>query len=125
MAAARVLLVDDEPDFVDYIRSAVEESGVTVDVAYNGLEALAAIADSRPDVVVTDVVMPKMDGIELVKEINKIDDSIMVITVTGYPDWNDKVASIKESVRLSFLKPIRIEDVISGVEICLTVAKSS
>ncbi|SMF62631.1 response regulator [Pseudobacteriovorax antillogorgiicola] len=118
---ARVLLVDDEVDFIEFVKPCLEQAGIDVDIAMSGREALESVKKQRPDVVVTDIVMPEMDGVELVKEISRFDDSILMITVTGYPAWDDKLNSIRDSIKVSLLKPIRLDDVLSSVDICLAV----
>ena len=51
--------------------------------------------------------------------------STMIITVTGYPDWEDKIEAIKESVQISLLKPVQIDDVVSSIDICLSLNKTA
>ena len=119
----KVLLVDDEKDFVEFVRPTLEQAGMEVTVAYSGKEALAAIQNDKPHVVVTDIVMPEMNGIELIEEISRTEPDILVITVTGYADWDEKLHAIKDVVKVSLLKPIRLDDVLSSVDICLAVSK--
>ncbi|WP_163339893.1 PleD family two-component system response regulator [Desulfopila sp. IMCC35008] len=57
-----ILLVDDDPDFVEAVRVIVENGGYNVRVAYDGQEGLDAVAEEKPDLIVLDVMMPNMDG---------------------------------------------------------------
>lgn len=57
-----ILLVDDDPDFVEAVRVIVENGGYNVRVAYDGQEGLDAVAEAKPDLIVLDVMMPNMDG---------------------------------------------------------------
>lgn len=57
-----ILLVDDDPDFVEAVRVIVENGGYNVRVAYDGQEGLDAVAEQKPDLIVLDVMMPNMDG---------------------------------------------------------------
>jgi two-component system, OmpR family, alkaline phosphatase synthesis response regulator PhoP len=57
-----ILLVDDDPDFVEAVRVIVENGGYNVRVAYDGQEGLDAVAEQKPDLIVLDVMMPHMDG---------------------------------------------------------------
>jgi len=59
-----ILLVDDDPDFVEAVKVIVENGGYTVRVAYDGQEGLEAVAEERPDLIVLDVMMPVMNGHE-------------------------------------------------------------
>jgi two-component system response regulator AtoC len=79
----RILVVDDEPDLLDMLTAYFLSSKYEVDTATNGHDALAVVSKQRPDVVLLDIHMPRMSGIEALKEIMKIDQSIAVIMVTG------------------------------------------
>ena len=58
----KILLVDDDPDFVEAVKVIVESGGYDVRVAYDGKEGLAAVAEDKPDLIVLDVMMPVMNG---------------------------------------------------------------
>ena len=82
---AKILVVDDEPDARFLLRYAFERAGHEVSEAANGQAALQAIADSRPDLVVTDVMMPVMDGVELIRRLRANPDTahIPILCVSG------------------------------------------
>ncbi|MBC7806781.1 MAG: response regulator [Akkermansiaceae bacterium] len=67
----RILAVDDEPNIVRLIQVNLERDGYTVETANNGAQALAKIRQSRPDLLVSDVMMPEMDGFELLANIRR------------------------------------------------------
>ncbi|SDO67410.1 response regulator [Desulforhopalus singaporensis] len=67
----KVLLVDDDPDFVEAVRVIVEVGGYDVRVAYDGKEGLEAVAEEKPDLIVLDVMMPVMNGHEACAELKK------------------------------------------------------
>lgn len=80
----RVLLIDDDPAIVEALGSYLEgDEGYVVEAAFSGDKGLSALAAHRPDVVLLDVNMPGMSGLEVLKRIRKIDTSIPVIMVTG------------------------------------------
>ncbi|MBI5526134.1 MAG: response regulator [Deltaproteobacteria bacterium] len=64
MEKKRILLVDDDPDFVEAVKAVVTNGGYDVDVAYDGKEALEKAAKQKPDLVILDVMMPVMNGHE-------------------------------------------------------------
>ena len=66
-----VLIVEDEADIVEMLQLILEEEGYTVLVAYNGVEGLACLARSRPDVILLDVMMPKMNGWEMCRHMQE------------------------------------------------------
>jgi DNA-binding NtrC family response regulator len=90
----RLLIVDDEPLILEVLTEHFK-SDYNVDTALNGADALGAILRARPDVVMLDINMPRMNGVEVLKDIKQIDDSIAVIMVTA----NEQVALAAESLR--------------------------
>ena len=93
-ARRRLLIVDDEPLILEVL-SEHFKTEYDVDTALNGADALGAILRARPDVVMLDINMPRMNGVEVLKDIKQIDDSIAVIMVTA----NEQVAMAAESLR--------------------------
>jgi DNA-binding NtrC family response regulator len=90
----RLLIVDDEPLILEVLTEHFK-GDYDVDTALNGADALGAILRARPDVVMLDINMPRMNGVEVLKDIKQIDDSIAVIMVTA----NEQVAMAAESLR--------------------------
>lgn len=91
----KILVVDDEEDVCELIKSFLESSGYTAFTASRALNALEIVQLEKPSLVMLDIIMPDMDGIECLKRIKKIDPSIIVIMVSGLQDEN--VA--KEAIR--------------------------
>jgi len=71
MSKKKVLLVDDDPDFVDAVRSVVEGDGYEVEVAYDGKEALEKVGPFKPDLIILDVMMPVVNGHEACAKIKE------------------------------------------------------
>ena len=90
----RVLIVDDEPLILEVL-SEHFKTDFEVETAANGADALGAILRQRPDVVLLDINMPRMNGIAVLKDIKQIDDSIAVIMVTA----NEQVALAAEALK--------------------------
>jgi two-component system alkaline phosphatase synthesis response regulator PhoP len=84
----KVLLVDDDPDFVEAVRVIVESGGYDVSVAYDGKEGLEAVAKEKPDLIVLDVMMPVMNGHETCQALKKDPETakIPVILLTAVAD---------------------------------------
>ncbi len=83
-----ILLVDDDPDFVEAVRVIVENGGYEVAVAYDGQEGLEAVEQRRPDLIVLDVMMPVMNGHEACAKLkgDKETESIPIILLTAVAD---------------------------------------
>jgi DNA-binding response OmpR family regulator len=80
---ARILLVDDEPLLRETLRIALQAAGHDVSVAQNGAVALALLADQSFDVIVTDVLMPETDGLEMIMRIRKESGNVRIIAMSG------------------------------------------
>lgn len=105
----RILIVEDEPPITRYIQRIIEthcEGFEVVDTADNGMEALEKIQVSKPDLVLTDVKMPGMDGIALVKRIKSDHPDVFSIIISGYQDFNYVKEALKEGVIDYLLKPV-------------------
>ena len=79
----RVLFVEDETDISQIMSEALREVGLNVKIANNGLEALNFLKGFKPDVIVTDIQMPEMNGFEMIKKIEEIDYKCPIIISTG------------------------------------------
>jgi DNA-binding NtrC family response regulator len=90
----RILIVDDEPLILEVL-SEHFKTDFEVETALNGADALGAILRQRPDVVLLDINMPRMNGVEVLKDIKQIDESIAVIMVTA----NEQVALAAEALK--------------------------
>ena len=81
----RVLVVDDEPDFVDLVKQYLEQAGFEVEVAYDGVEGLEKVKANPPDVIVLDVMMPEKDGYAVCDELKQDEkySSIPIVLLTA------------------------------------------
>ena len=79
----RVLVVDDEPDAVELLQEFLTAKGYEVLAASNGEDALRKVKEERPHLILLDVRMPKMNGIEVLKQVRQIDHEVGVIMVTA------------------------------------------
>jgi DNA-binding response OmpR family regulator len=90
-SAAKVLLIDDDAELAELMRRALAASGFDARMATCGLEGLSAFRNDPPDLVVTDIVMPDRDGIELILEMKRLAPDVRVIAITG---WNSGAVDI-------------------------------
>lgn len=102
----RILLVDDEVSCTETIKMALEAWGYDVASATNGEEALAAYEDYDPDLVLSDMVMPKLDGIGLLRRLKQLDPDLGVVLFTAYASLADAVLAMKEGAADVLTKPI-------------------
>lgn len=114
----RLLIVDDEKNTREGLEECVNWEALDVTIigkACNGLEALEAVETCKPDLVITDVCMPKMDGIELAKRIREKDENIRVIFISGYTDLDYLKSAYKCDAVDYLLKPVDIEELEQAV----------
>ena len=113
---ARVLVVDDDPSTVSALETLLRQAGYEVRSAEDGLQALERFADSASDVVVTDVNMPKMSGIELLKNLRKQDPALPVIVCTASDDVATAVEAMRAGAENYLAKPVDIAALIIAIE---------
>jgi signal transduction histidine kinase len=104
-----VLLVDDEKGIRKVLRIVLSDMGYHVRTAKNGAEALRLFKEERPPIVLTDIKMPEMDGIELLRRLKKLSPETEVIMVTGHGDMDLAIKSVKYEATDFVTKPINDE----------------
>lgn len=114
---SRILVVDDEPKNRELIRDTLEAHGFGVEEANDGEQALAAIAQSAPDVVLLDVAMPGMDGLEVCRRLRAQESTadLPVIMVTAHADRQDRLDGIKAGANDYLTKPVDLQDLVLRV----------
>ena len=101
-----ILLVDDEQGIRKVLRIALEDAGYKVITARNGVEALRVFKKATPPIVLTDIKMPEMDGIELLRKIKQESVDTEVIIITGHGDLDLAIKSVKFEATDFVTKPI-------------------
>ncbi|MCK4928448.1 MAG: response regulator [Methanosarcinales archaeon] len=116
---AKILIVDDEPDTVDLVKLVLETEGYQTSVAYSGAEALEKIKIDKPDMVLLDIMMPKMDGWAVRKEI--VDDEetrdIPIVMLTAKAQPIDKMIGLHVVGVADYItKPFGRQELIDSVK---------
>jgi DNA-binding NtrC family response regulator len=101
-----ILLVDDEEGIRKVLGIALADLGYTVHPAENGVDALRIFKDEQPPIVLTDIKMPEMDGIELLRRLKKLSPDTEVIMITGHGDIDLAIKSVKYEATDFVTKPI-------------------
>ncbi len=112
----RVLVVDDDKVLQDTVKNALEYHNFQVDVANNGREAVNAVYREQYDLVVMDVNMPEMNGLEALVEMKKHDPSLIVLILTAYSNVTDAVKAVKEGAYNYLEKPITSENLVALIK---------
>ena len=112
----KVLLVDDEKDFIEMLSLRLKEVGEKITVAYSGQEALDTLKKDDIDVIILDIKMPGMDGIETLREINKQFPLVEVIMLTGHGSTETAVEGMKLGAFDYLMKPADFDDLTLKLE---------
>src|SRR2546425_3720462 len=110
MEPARILVVDDEAAILRLLKEALTQWGYQVTGATSAAEALQALRGDMFDAVITDIRMPDMNGLELLKEIKRHDESVEVVVMTGYPTIASAVEALKEGAFDYLSKPLLLDE---------------
>lgn len=108
-----VLLIDDEVNILNNIQQVIPWGKMGIDIiglAKNGLEALSYMSEYQPDLILCDIRMPVMDGIQFIQELRKVNEECEVILLTGYQDFEYARAAIRYRARDYILKPINYDE---------------
>jgi len=106
-----ILVVDDEEDVRDTLHNVLKSMNYIPHVAASGSEALDIIQDNQIDVVLSDLYMPEMDGIELLKKVRVDNKNMIFLMITAHPTIETAVEAIKKGAYDYLTKPFHIEEV--------------
>lgn len=115
----RIMVIDDERDMVDLICLILETAGYDVKTANSGVEALALLPEINPDLILLDVLMPDMDGWQVIKQIKEQEAfrSVPVIMVTAKTQSTDKIMGLKILDAKAYVtKPFGRQELLNSVE---------
>jgi two-component system, NtrC family, nitrogen regulation response regulator NtrX len=104
-----ILIIEDDKAIVDITRMILEHDGYKIDHAFNGKDGLEKYKKINPDVVLLDIRMPKMDGIEVLQEVKKIDKDSIVIMISGHGNIETAVQTTKLGAYDFISKPFDVE----------------
>jgi DNA-binding NtrC family response regulator len=111
MKKKNVLIVDDDPDVLALLEGLLKKLEYNPYVAANGEEAVRVIDNNKIDVVVSDLVMPEMNGMELLKRVKSRKGDIPFVMITGHPSIETAVEAIKKGAYDYLTKPFQVEEV--------------
>jgi DNA-binding NtrC family response regulator len=114
--AFHILIVDDEADMRDSLRELLNREGYQVSEAANGLLALQKIRENSIDLIISDILMPEMDGLTLLKKVKETDSDAAVILITGYSSIQGAIEAIKFGAEDYFTKPFNVIEIKKTVE---------
>jgi len=111
----RILIIEDEKKIADFIRRGLKEEGYCVDVAYDGEEGHFLLTTNDYDLLVLDIMLPKIDGISLCKKMRKEKASVPIIMLTAKDSVRDKVTGLDSGADDYLTKPFAFEELLARI----------
>ncbi len=125
MKPLKILVIDDNAEQAEILHTILKAEGRDVKVSTESEEALKLIHQNNFDIVFTDVSMPKVDGLEVLKYTKKHSPKTYVILITAFGDWGVYAESIKEGAAEFINKPYNIPEIQNAVERVANLLKTS
>jgi DNA-binding response OmpR family regulator len=118
MSARTILVVDDEEDILQFLRLVLGERGYTVVTAADGADALTQAQIHRPDLVLLDVMMPDMDGWEVLKVLRSDEETsgLPVAMLSARSEARDRMQGLREGAADYICKPFSLEELFAKIE---------
>ena len=111
----KILLVEDEPKVSSFIKKGLEEQTYIVDIAYDGLMGKKLALNIEYDIIILDVILPSISGIELCKEIRKVNTSVPILLLTAIGTTEDKVLGLDAGADDYLTKPFKFMELLARI----------
>ncbi len=125
MTSDLILLVDDEPNIVELAQLYLEREGYRIISASDGIAALAAVEQHKPDLVVLDLMLPEMDGLEVCRTLRGKKDAVSILMLTARDEDIDKILGLELGADDYLTKPFNPRELVARVKAVLRRSKSS
>ncbi len=112
MEKSRILLVDDDSTITTSFQMVLQNEGYEVDTASDGRQALERFRQDNYQLIILDIKLPDINGIEVARRIRKHNNEVRLVIVTGYPELEDSIETIELGIEEILLKPVNVEELI-------------
>lgn len=121
-----IMVVDDNPDIVTIVKTILEGRGYSVQCAYSGLEVFGLLDEQKPDLIILDIMLPQMDGLEVLTKLKGASEtaSIPVILLTAKVQYEDVLGGYKLGADYYITKPFTSTQLINGINLLLGEVKT-
>ena len=106
-----ILVVDDDPLVVDFLQEYLKQSDYRISIASSGEEAISSLKQLPCNIVLVDLKMPGLDGLQTIEKIAQIDPDIVTILMTGFPTIDSSVRAIRLGASDYILKPFKLDEI--------------
>ncbi len=120
----RILVVDDEASIREFLEIMLAQDGYTVRTARSGEEGLRIYRAEQPDLILTDIRMPGMNGLDFIREVHLVNAATPIIAITAYASAEDAVRAVREGAYDYISKPFQIDDLRDVIRNALAAGKS-
>lgn len=122
MSSYRIMVIDDEKIVGDMAKLSLEQEGYSVETFLNAEPALARLKEEKFDVVVTDLKMKGIDGMEVLRTVKKLYPDTKVIMITAFANLDAAIAALRAEVHDFFPKPVKIKELKESINRALSKA---
>ena len=112
----KILIVEDEKRLAQLLKEAISDSFFKVIIAKDGIEGLKKYKSFKPDIVITDIMMPFCDGLEMTEKIKELDENITIIILSAHSDKEKLLKAIDVGINKYFIKPFDPDEVILHIK---------
>ncbi len=120
MEKEKILVIDDEPNICNVIKEALEEEGFNVSCYQNPIQGLEAASKSHPSLIITDLVMPQLDGLKLIQRAKAIDPEVNILMITAHASLESAIGAIRSGASDYLVKPFKIAELLDVVKKALS-----
>ncbi len=121
-----IMVVDDNPDIITIVKTILEGKGYSVFSAFSGAELLNMLKGQKPDLIILDIMMPEMDGLEVLSRLKAMSETatIPVILLTAKVQYEDVLGGYKLGADYYITKPFTSTQLVNGINLLLGEGKS-
>lgn len=112
----RVLLIDDDETILVPFQLILQKEGYQVDTALTGRQALEKVGETKYQIVITDIILPDIQGIEVAKKIREFNKKTQLIIITGFPNLADSIEALDIGIDEILIKPIKADELLRAVK---------
>ncbi|MFZ0483337.1 MAG: response regulator [Desulfobacterales bacterium] len=112
----KILIVDDEKAVADILKDCISDKERSIDVCHDGLDGIDHIQKNLYDLIIVDLVMPKVGGLDVLKYAKKANPDVLVIIITGYASVETAIMAVKEGAYDYIRKPCKLEEIRIAVD---------
>ena len=124
MAKTRVLIVDDEPNIRDLLATSLRFAGYEIQTAANGAQAVSAVIESEPDIILLDVMLPDMNGFSVTKKLRSSGIQAPILFLTARDEVEDKITGLTVGGDDYLTKPFSLDEVVARIQAILRRTKT-